>query len=53
MEVADSEEEYFLTHLIAIPHYYAEAETNRLSIAYFCVAGLDALGSLDPIDRNR
>lgn len=44
-------EKYFLRHLYNLPDYYTEAETNRLSIVYFCLAGLDALNALHLLDK--
>jgi geranylgeranyl transferase type-1 subunit beta len=41
------DEKLFLQHLLMLPSHYTEAETSRLSIIYFCVAGLDILGNLE------
>ena len=37
----------------SLPAPYASLDTNRLSLAYFCVVGLDALGQLSSINAER
>jgi len=44
---------YFLKCLQTLPHQYTSLDTNRLTVAYFCVAGLDVLGRLDALDAPR
>ncbi len=44
----------FLLRLIDIlPTQYSSLDTNRLTLAYFCVSGLDVLGALDALDAGR
>jgi len=40
---------YFLKLLEVLPGPYGSLDTNRLTVAYFCVSGLDMLGALDRI----
>lgn len=37
---------YFANHLKMLSHHYSSADTNRMTLAYFCVSGLDVLGAL-------
>ena len=41
---------YFLYCLRQLPAPYTSLDTNRLTLAYFCVAGLDLMGGLEEID---
>ena len=41
---------YFLACLKSLPAPYASLDTNRMTIAYFCLSGLDLLGALDKVD---
>ena len=41
---------YFLKCLDELPTPYTSLDTNRLTVAYFCVAGLDLLHALDRVD---
>ena len=41
---------YFLYCLRTLPTPYTSLDTNRLTVAYFCVSGLDLLGALDKVD---
>ncbi|KAJ1336492.1 hypothetical protein BSLG_007276 [Batrachochytrium salamandrivorans] len=38
---------YFERHLHILPSHYSQGDTNRMTLGYFCVAGLDLLGTLD------
>ena len=42
---------YFLYCLRTLPTPYTSLDTNRLTVAYFCVSGLDLLGALDKVER--
>ena len=44
---------YFLRCLEMLPAPYASLDTNRLTVAYFCISGLDILGALDRVDAKR
>eukprot|EP00746_Dinoflagellata_sp_MGD_P140523 gnl/MRDRNA2_/MRDRNA2_73756_c0_seq1.p1 gnl/MRDRNA2_/MRDRNA2_73756_c0~~gnl/MRDRNA2_/MRDRNA2_73756_c0_seq1.p1 ORF type:complete len:399 (+),score=31.33 gnl/MRDRNA2_/MRDRNA2_73756_c0_seq1:89-1285(+) len=44
---------YFLKHLEAMPGQYRTMDNNRLTLMYFCVSGLDILGRLGDIDKQR
>ena len=44
---------YFLRCLELLPAPYASLDTNRLTVAYFCVSGLDVLGSVARVDAPR
>lgn len=44
---------YFLNCLDQIPSPYASLDTNRLTLAYFCVSGLDVIGELHRADAER
>ena len=39
----------FMYNLQLLPQAYTGAETNRMTLCYFCVSALDLLGSLDKI----
>ena len=41
--------QYFLNCLNVLPGAYSALDTNRLSLAFFAVSGLDMLGALDKI----
>eukprot|EP00931_Biecheleriopsis_adriatica_P088609 TRINITY_DN62898_c0_g1_i1.p1 TRINITY_DN62898_c0_g1~~TRINITY_DN62898_c0_g1_i1.p1 ORF type:complete len:407 (+),score=88.19 TRINITY_DN62898_c0_g1_i1:39-1259(+) len=43
---------YFKKHMRQLPQPYASMDTNRLTLVYFCVSGLDLLGKLDEVDRQ-
>ncbi|KAI8059086.1 geranylgeranyltransferase type I beta subunit [Gongronella butleri] len=38
---------YFTSHLHMLPSAYTETETNRMTLAFFCLGGLAMLGALD------
>ena len=42
---------YFLALLAGLPRPYTSLDTNRLTVAYFCLSGLDLLGGLDRVDK--
>ena len=44
---------YFLRCLELLPAPYASLDTNRLTVAYFCVSGLDVLGSVKRVNAAR
>ena len=44
---------YFLRCLELLPAPYASLDTNRLTVAYFCVSGLDVLGAVERVDAAR
>jgi geranylgeranyl transferase type-1 subunit beta len=44
---------YFLKCLDVLPQPYTSLDTNRLTVVYFCVAGLDVLGAMDKVDAQR
>ena len=46
----DKHARYLLHCLREVPQPYAALDTSRLSLAYFCVAGLDVLAHLGKID---
>jgi geranylgeranyl transferase type-1 subunit beta len=50
---AEKHVKYLSKCLEVLPHHYASLDTNRLTVAYFCVSGLDVLGALDRIDAPR
>ena len=41
---------YFLALLRSLPTPYSSLDTNRMTVCYFCVSGLDLLGALDQIE---
>ena len=41
---------FFLALLDTLPSPYVSLDTNRLTVAYFCISGLDILGALDKLD---
>ncbi|KAI8334966.1 terpenoid cyclases/protein prenyltransferase alpha-alpha toroid [Chlamydoabsidia padenii] len=43
----DKHIQYFLSNLRMLPSLYTETETNRMTLAYFCLGGLELLGALD------
>lgn len=43
--------EYFKANLKMLPAPYKTMDTNRLTLLYFCVSGLDYLDMLDDIDK--
>ncbi|KAI8388720.1 terpenoid cyclases/protein prenyltransferase alpha-alpha toroid [Radiomyces spectabilis] len=46
---------YFLSNLRMLPSAYTETETNRMTLAFFCLAGLELLGATDKVisDQNK
>jgi geranylgeranyl transferase type-1 subunit beta len=44
---------YFFHCLHQLPQPYTSLDTNRLTVAYFCVSALDLLGALDRIADER
>jgi len=42
---------YFKRHMMRLPHHYKTMDTNRLTLLYFCLSGLDLLGMLDDVDK--
>eukprot|EP00966_Prymnesium_polylepis_P283383 6547602-Prymnesium_polylepis.1 len=44
---------YFCKLLDVLPGPYSSLDTNRITVAYFCVAGLDVLGAIDKVDAKR
>lgn len=44
---------YFLRCLDTLPMQYVSLDTNRMTIVFFCVAGLDLLCALDKLDTRR
>jgi geranylgeranyl transferase type-1 subunit beta len=44
---------YLLHCLDILPQPYTSLDTSRLSVAYFCVSGLDVLGALARVDSKR
>ncbi|KAI8925858.1 terpenoid cyclases/protein prenyltransferase alpha-alpha toroid [Entophlyctis helioformis] len=38
---------YFAKNLRLLPHLYLAGDTNRMTLGYFCIGGLDLLGALD------
>lgn len=43
---------YFRQHMQCFPSPYKTMDTNRLTLLYFCISGLDLLGLLDTVDRE-
>ncbi|ORY92371.1 protein geranylgeranyltransferase type I beta subunit [Syncephalastrum racemosum] len=46
---------YFVANLTMLPTAYTETETNRMTLAFFCLASLELLGALETAvsERNR
>ncbi|GJP61439.1 hypothetical protein CLOP_g18602 [Closterium sp. NIES-67] len=44
---------YFVNCLNGLPAAYESQESNRLTLAYFCVVALDLLQALDQVDRQK
>ncbi|KAG9444933.1 hypothetical protein H6P81_016273 [Aristolochia fimbriata] len=44
---------YLEMMLDALPWQYQDQEINRVTLAYFAVSGLDILGALDRVDKDR
>lgn len=44
---------YFMKCLDVLPAPYSSLDTNRLTVAYFCVSGLDMLGAVDKVEKHR
>ncbi len=44
---------YFIYNLQLLPEAYTGAETNRMTLCYFCVSALDILGGLDKIPNKK
>ncbi|CAO3626725.1 unnamed protein product [Cunninghamella blakesleeana] len=51
----DKHIQYFLSNLKMLPSAYTDTETNRMTLAYFCLGGLELLGVLDTVisDQNK
>ena len=47
----ESHVRYFTKCLEELPSPYTSLDTNRLTVAYFCVSGLDMLRALHKVDR--
>ncbi|KAI8149433.1 terpenoid cyclases/protein prenyltransferase alpha-alpha toroid [Fennellomyces sp. T-0311] len=47
--------DYFVANLRMLPTAYTETETNRMTLAYFCLSSLELLGALDTSisDQNK
>ena len=45
--------EYFKEHLESLPEHYTVLDTSRLTVVYFCVVGLDILGEIESIDKQK
>ena len=43
---------YFLQHLRELPEPYTSAETNRLTLCYFCLSGLHLLDAVDKVPKK-
>ncbi|CAJ1360872.1 unnamed protein product [Effrenium voratum] len=43
---------FFKKHAASLPEQYKLMDTNRLTLLYFSVSGLDLLGKLDQLDRD-
>jgi len=43
---------YFKENMKSLPSFYATMDSNRLTLLYFCVSGLDLLGMLDTVDKD-
>eukprot|EP00933_Yihiella_yeosuensis_P036081 TRINITY_DN29785_c0_g2_i4.p1 TRINITY_DN29785_c0_g2~~TRINITY_DN29785_c0_g2_i4.p1 ORF type:complete len:319 (+),score=34.06 TRINITY_DN29785_c0_g2_i4:217-1173(+) len=43
---------FFKKHSQSFAEQYKTMDTNRLTLLYFCISGLDLLGKLDEIDRD-
>lgn len=44
---------FFLRNLDVLPEAYSSTDTNRLTIGFFSLSGLDMLNSLSEIDKNK
>ncbi|CAI7853382.1 unnamed protein product [Closterium sp. NIES-54] len=44
---------YFVNCLNGLPAAYESQESNRLTLAYFCIVALDLLQALDKVDRQK
>ena len=44
---------FFQQCLKGLPEQHVVADTSRLTIAYFAVSGLDLLGAIDSVDKNK
>jgi len=44
---------YFKQHMAKIPSVYKSMDTNRLTLLYFCISGLDLLGMLGDTDKAK
>jgi hypothetical protein len=49
----DKHKNYLLRSLSLLPQPYSSQDPNRLTLAYFIVAGLDILQALDTIDKTK
>jgi hypothetical protein len=43
---------YFNYHIKKLTHHYQGQDTNRITLLYFCVSGLDILNALDTITNK-
>ncbi|EFC45377.1 predicted protein [Naegleria gruberi] len=43
----DKHVKYFMGHCSVLPHFYGSQDTNRMTILYFIISGLDVLGKVD------
>ena len=50
---ASMHKKFLLRLLDILPTQYSSLDTNRLTLLYFCVSGLDVLGALDAVDADR
>lgn len=46
----DKNVRYFLALLKQLPEPYVSLDTSRMTVAYFCLSGLDILGALEMVD---
>jgi geranylgeranyl transferase type-1 subunit beta len=53
MEAAKTHARFFQALLESLPEHYVSLETTRLTAVYFCVVGLDILGELETVDKDR
>lgn len=44
---------FFKQHLDLLPKPYGSQDTNRLTLAYFCLSALDVLNALDVIKDKK
>eukprot|EP01137_Pigoraptor_chileana_P008009 Opistho-2@54328 len=51
--VRDTHVKYFKRCLQLLPHHYTSLDVNRLTVAYFCLSGLDILGAIDTLPGKK